>query len=139
MPVRSPGQTTDILLGADHGSVVLTTANDTELHSWLVPVDGRIIAWGHQVTTTVVSPDFVPTVILETTDYDDAANTTIQDTVTIPAGTVAANTVVWRNLNFGNGVAVTAGQHIRFVNSIHAHDAGGAGAIVPYVIYRPGS
>ena len=139
--VRSPAMTSDVYWGLDHATQAFGngTADDAEIHSYLVPVDGRVIAWGHQVTVTVVSDTNVPTLSLESTDYDDGATTTEQDTVTIVAGTAAANTVVWRNLNFGNGVAVTAGQHVRVVVKTHAHDGAGAGSVRHFVLFRPGS
>jgi len=137
--VRSPAQAGDVILGLDHATTALTTADDTEIHSYLIPCAGRLIAWGHQITVTVVSPDQVPSLALETTDYDDATTTTEQDAVNIPAATAAANAITWRNLDYGNGVAVTAGQHVRVVNKLHAHNVGGAGSVRHFVIFRPGA
>jgi hypothetical protein len=131
MPVRTPGQVSDVYLGLEHAAQALTAANGTVIVSCLAADAGLLIKWGYQVTTTTNGGTVLS---LQTTDYDDASNTTEQDTATIATATPAANTVTERLLSYGNGVAVTKGQHIRLVLK-----TGGAtaGAVRVFAVFRP--
>jgi len=135
MGVRSPGQTDDQFLALDHAAVNLA-GGAADIHSYIVPCDGYVIAWGYQVTTTINGAATAPVISLDTADYDGAANRTEQDSATIAHGTAAANAVTWRNLNYGNGVAVTAGQTIILEHKTVATTAGGARV---FVVFRPSS
>jgi len=146
--VRAPGQTSDQWLYLEGDAVDLTgTAADVKV--FVAPVAGHIIAWGYQVTTTIAADTTAPVISLDVSDYDDSSNRSQLDAVTLADGTAAANAPTIRLLSGsassptagttgGQGIAVTAGQHIVLEHKTKAVDgSSAAGAARVFVCFRP--